>query len=120
MATLGCAIADFPGKLLGIGATGMQALADYLKISIIIGAIGLLGLSIVFSVASVHWPLHKAGEATFLFSGVVLCGWLAFLGLGLYDEGEGVLRFFLPCLPVILIGACGGLVYVCSYLNPCT
>jgi hypothetical protein len=97
----------------------VRAVRDYLKISLIIGAVGLLGPSIVFSVASMHLPLHVAGEATFLFSAVVFCGWLAFLGCGLYDEGVGVFRFFLPCLPVILIGAYGGLVYVCSYLNPC-
>ena len=92
---------------------------DYLKISLIIGAVGLLGPSILFSVASMYLPLHVAGEATFLFSAVVFCGWLAFLGCGLFDEGVGVCRFFIPCLPAILIGAYGGLVYVCSYTNPC-
>jgi hypothetical protein len=92
---------------------------DYLKISIIIGAVGLLGPSIVFSVASMHLPLHRAGEATFLFSAAVFFCWFAFLGCGLYDEGAGVFRFFLPCLPMISVGAYGGLVYVCSYLNPC-
>ena len=94
-------------------------LGDYLKILLAIGAVGLFGPSIVFSVARLQWPLHVAGDATFLFSAAVFCAWLAFLGCGLYDEGEGVLRFFIPCLPVILIGAYGGLVYVCSYLNPC-
>jgi len=97
---------------------GAGADSDYLKISLMIGAAGLLGPSIVFSVARTQWP-DVAGFATFLFSATVFCGWLAFLACGLYDEGVGVLRFFIPCLPVILIGAYGGLVYVCSYHNPC-
>ena len=73
-------------------------MTDYLRISVIIGAIGLLGPSLILAVASAHWSLIQASDATLLFSGVVLCGWLAFLGLGLHDEGPGVLRFFLPCL----------------------
>ncbi|QOZ25718.1 hypothetical protein XH93_20470 [Bradyrhizobium sp. CCBAU 51753] len=92
---------------------------DYLIISVIIGAVGLFGPSILLWVAQSHPTWRVASDAAFLLGPVALLGWLAFLDCGLYDEGVGVFRFFIPCLPMILIGAFIRLAYACSYANPC-
>ncbi|MBR0870477.1 hypothetical protein JQ633_08915 [Bradyrhizobium tropiciagri] len=96
----------------------LTASRDYLIISVIIGAAGLFGPSILSSIAPLHPTWWGARDAAFLLSPVVLLGWLAFLGCGLYDEGVGVLRLFIPCLPMIPIGALVRLAYACS-CAPC-
>jgi hypothetical protein len=96
------------------------ALRDYVIISVIIGAVGLFGPSILFWIAQLHPTWWGARDAAFLLSPVVLLGWLAFLGCGLYDEGVCVIRLFVPCLPMIPIGAFIKLVHACSYANSCT